>query len=152
MGGVMSVSGCRRPLLAAMIAFLAAAAASCGSNPYAAYIPTTVDQTATFTGTLSPSGTATQIFYVKSGKVTVTLTSITPDSTASYGFIVGIYNPYYLSCAPVTTNAAAKQGQSLQGLATATTALCVQITDSNNAIPTGTTDAYTITVTSVPNS
>ena len=143
----MSVSSWRSPLLAALVALLATALPGCGSDSGSSVIPTPTETTETFTGTLSPSGTNTMIFYAKAGQVTVTLTSITPDSTLLYGMVVGVYNPYYLVCTPVSTNSSITQGQSLVGLATATTELCVQLVDMRGVIPPTGSESYTITAT-----
>lgn len=143
----MSVSGWRTPLLAALVALLATALPGCGSDSGSSTIPTPTETTETFTGTLNPSGTATMVFYAKTGQVTVTLTSITPDSTLLYGLVIGVFNPYYLVCTPVSTNSSITQGQSLMGLASATTQLCVQIVDIRGVIPPTGSESYKITAT-----
>ena len=142
----MKWSGVGR-LLVAVVA--ATALAGCHSSLLTAVTPPTVDLSSTFTGQLTASGTSYQTFLAKPGTVTVSLTSLTPDSTLTITMAIGVYNQYYLTCTDLITNDNTKVGTSLQGLATATTALCVRLTDTSGVVPSA-GDTYIITVTRVP--
>lgn len=142
----MKWSGFGSPLLAALVVLAATALTGCTSNATSPTTPPTLT-TETFTGTMSTSGTNTYLFYAKSGQVTVTLASVTPDSTLAYSLAVGTYSAAYLICTPAMENDSIKVGQPLISLATATTAVCVTISDFNSVIPSGVTESYTITAT-----
>jgi hypothetical protein len=135
----MRWSGFRSLLL---VALAAAAPAGCASNTTSP-TPPPVLTTETFTGTISRTGNSAYAFTAKSGQVTVTLFSLTPDSTLKLSLSLGVYNPYYGQCTALTGNGAIAVGGQLIGLATATTSLCVQIADTSN-IPAGATETFVI--------
>ena len=143
----MKWSAFRSPLL---VATVAAALAGCASN---AVTPTPPGQTTdTFTGTLttgsslpSPGGLPL-VFTAKAGQVDVKLTTVSPDGTLKFNMYVGVYNVYYGSCTPTVSNDTVGVGGTLSGLATATTTLCISITDPN-VIPAGVSESITITAT-----
>lgn len=74
-----------------LLACLIGTASACGSNN--APLPTTPDPiffTEVFSGTVTPSGGATFTFISQaSGRVTVTVTALTPDPAAILGVSVG---------------------------------------------------------------
>jgi hypothetical protein len=136
----MRWSGFRSLLL---VALAAAAPAGCASNTTSP-TPPPVLTTETFTGTLSPAGSSAYAFTAKSGQVIVTLYSLTPDDpTLKLSMSVGVYNAYYGQCTALTGNGAIRVGGQVIGLATATTTLCVQLSDPG-VIPAGVTEAFVI--------
>ncbi len=128
-----------------LVALAAAALVGCASNAATSPTPTPVLTTDTFTSTLGPSGSTLHTFIAKSGQVTVTLVSLSPNSTLKLTMTVAVYSAYYGCGTPVTGSDTAGVGTELIGLATATTALCISISDPAGVIPTGVTEAYTIT-------
>ena len=137
----------RRWLLRVAVAVVAVIAlAGCGdtepTTPTAPTTPTTVAKTETLTGTLAVSETKIHAFGVQPGTVTATLTSLAPDATIPIGLGVGMWDG--LTCNAVLVNAAAVQGNSLLGTASAATNICVKVYDVGNLGDT--TANYTVTV------
>jgi hypothetical protein len=137
----------RRPLgIIIMTLALAVAAAGCDntdeSSPTAPGNPTAV--TTTLTGTLTTNGAESKPFTVNSaGLVTVTLKTVTPDSTAVVGLGLGTWNG--VNCSVSLSNDAAVQGVNLIGQSSSRGNLCVRVFD-----PAGSLAApieYTIDVT-----
>jgi hypothetical protein len=130
-----------------LVALAAAALAGCGTNQGTSVTPTPVLTTETFTGQLTPSGSSYYTFVAKPGQVTVTLLSMTPAlaPTLKLTMTIGVYNGLYLTCTPVTGNDSTSVGTQLLGLATATTSLCIALTDPSAVIPTGSSESFTIT-------
>ena len=138
----MKWSGFRSLLLVALVV---AAVAGCAENPGTTPTPPVLT-TETFTGTLA-NGAATYFNFIgKSGNVTATLTALTPDTTLKMTMTLGVYDSYYLTCQPISGSDAVGVGNSVVGLATATTSLCVTIGDPAQVIPTGVTESFTIKV------
>ena len=138
----MTWSGFRSLLLAALVGV---ALAGCGTNQETTTIPTPVQVTDTFTGMITPAGTVTFAFTAKTGAVTVTLVSLSPDHDVKLSMAIGTYSPYYLTCSPVTANTSIGEKGIMEGLTTATTSICIQLSDPAGAIPTPTGDTFTIT-------
>ena len=138
----MRWSGFRSLLL---VVLAAAALAGCASNTATTPAPPPVLTTDTFTSTLTPSGNNYSTFVAKTGQVTVTLTSLSPDSTLKLTMTIGVYSAYYGCATPVTGSDTAGVGTQLIGLATATTSLCISLSDPNGVIPTAAGESYTIT-------
>jgi hypothetical protein len=117
----------RRPLLAIVMAALAAA---CGDNgkPTTPTTPTPTTATVTFSGTITPNGAATHVFTATaSGTVTATLTSVGPDTAVRIGFALGTWNGAL--CQVVLANDNAVQGAVITGGLSSSGNLCVRIYD-----------------------
>ena len=138
----MKWSGFRSLLLVVVVA---AALAGCGTNQGISTTPTPVLITDTFTGQLTPSGGTSYTFTAKSGQVTVKLTSLSPDLTGKLTMTISTYSAYYGCGNPVMGSDTTGVGTQLIGLATATTSLCVSISDPASVIPTGSGESFTIT-------
>jgi hypothetical protein len=138
----MKWSGFRSLLLVVVVA---AALAGCGANQGTSTTPTPVLTTETFTSQLTPSGSSYYTFVAKSGQVTVTLATLSPDSTLKLSMVIGVYSALYLTCTPVMGNDSAGVGTQLIGLATATTSLCIALSDPAGVIPTSGGETFTIT-------
>lgn len=118
--------------LAILSVLLAAGAAACSSDtPTTPTTPPSVTITDVFptndVGTLFVNGAATHDFSVKTGDVTVVLTSFGPDSTLNVGLGLGTWNG--TACQLIITNDNARQGTIITGHATDTGGLCVRIYD-----------------------
>ena len=125
---------------------LVLALASCGdeelpTNP----TPTPpVTVTENFSGTLNQNGGRTHTFNTgASGTVTVTLTTVAPDSELVVGLSLGTFNGS--ACALQITKDDAKQGVILTGGVSSLGNLCVRIYDVGN-IPSAEPISYEIQV------
>ena len=100
-----------------------AAASATTSNP----------STDTFTGTLSQNGAFTHIFTVTTlGSVTVTITSLAPNTTQVVGLSLGVWNGTSCSTSPATGGSAtdvASTGSSITLNTTAAGNLCARLYD-----------------------
>ena len=103
--------------------------------------PTTTD---TFSGTINVSGAMNHTFtVVASGRVTATLTEVTPDPTVVVGFALGRWNASSSFCEQIIPKDDAVQGQILIGDASGVGTLCARIYDTGRVTaPLN----YTITV------
>lgn len=143
----MSVSVLRRSTMAVLVLVAAMTASACDDvkDPYE-FSPTPVTYTETFTGTLTRGGSAFHPFVVSvSGTVTMTLSSVTPDSTQALGLDIGTWDG--TACSPVfgTGSRAAVQGYSFAGSAIVAN-FCARIYDAASSIPADTTVSYSIKV------
>ena len=90
-------------------------------------------QTDTFTGTLSKNGAFTHIFTTTTlGAVTVSITSLAPDSTQLVGLSLGVWNGTSCSTSPATGGSAtdvATTGSAITLNATAAGNLCARLYD-----------------------
>ena len=104
-------------------------ASACGDDtatPTQPTTPTTV--TKTFTGTLGRNAAMTHDFTTqRSGTVTATLTSLTPDPTAIIGLSLGTWNGTV--CQIVLANDKGTQGSSVAGTVSTFGNLCVRVYD-----------------------
>jgi hypothetical protein len=143
----MSVSVTRRLIMVAFAVAVALAAPACGDvKDLYTYSPTAVVYTETFTGTLDPGGTAFHPFAVSvAGTVTMTLTTVGPDSTLALGFDIGTWDG--TACNPIfgTGSRSAAQGYSFAGSAIAAN-FCVRIYDGDATIPAETQATYSVKV------
>jgi hypothetical protein len=90
--------------------------------------PTTTD---VFPGSISINGAANHTFpVVAAGRVTATLTEITPDPAIAVGFALGRWNASSSFCEQIIPNDNALQGQILLGDASGIGTLCVRIYDT----------------------
>jgi hypothetical protein len=84
-------------------------------------------------GTLAPNGGITHTSAVQqAGSITVTLSSLAPDSSAVIGVALGSWNG--LSCAQTIVKDDATQGTSILGTATATGNYCVRVYDAGGSL------------------
>ena len=143
----MSVSVTRRLVMAALAVAVALAAPACGDvKDLYDFSPTPVVYTETFTGTLDPGATAFHPFAVTvAGTVTMTLSTVGPDSALTLGLDIGTWNG--TACNPIfgTGSPSATQGYSFAGSAIAAN-FCVRIYDGASAIPAETQATYSIKV------
>lgn len=120
------------------VAAALALAACGGSNPTTPTAPTTTD---TFTGTLAAGGVDAHAFTVaQAGALTVTLTTLSPQSTITVG--LGLGQPSGTSCSLSSTDNTAKMG-SVEQTTLDAGSWCVAIYDLGNVQGS---DAYTLTV------
>ena len=119
------------PTLAAVILAFAVSACDDDDNntPTAPTPPVTV--TETFADSIGRNGARTHNFSNQaSGAVTVTLTTLAPDSALVVGFSLGTWNGQ--NCQLVITNDAATQGTVITGGVSSFGSLCVRIYDVGN--------------------
>lgn len=90
--------------------------------------PTTTD---TFSGTIDVNGAMTHTFDVTvAGRVTATLTSVTPDPAIAVGFALGTWNAGTSVCAQTVANDNATQGAIVPADASGPGTLCARIYDT----------------------
>ncbi len=132
--GRLGRAGLRPGVVAAALAF-AACGGSSTTNPNA---PTTTE---TFTGTVGVGGVDSHTFTVaQSGALTVTLTTLSPQSTITVGLGLGV--PSGTACTLSSTDNTAKMG-SVEQTTLAPGSWCVAIYDLGNVQGS---DSYTLTV------
>jgi ABC-type Fe3+-hydroxamate transport system substrate-binding protein len=99
----------------------------------AASTTTANPSTDTFTGTLSKNGAFTHIFTITTlGAVTVTIVSLSPDTSQIVGLTLGVWNGTACSTSPATGGSAtdvASTGTSITLNATAAGNLCARLYD-----------------------
>jgi hypothetical protein len=124
------------------LAIALAAVAACGDDPVTPTIPTPVLVTEVFTGTINPNSAATHTFTTASGgTVSVTLTSIGPDSATIAGLALGEWNG--TACSERIANDSAVQTTVIIGTATQAGQLCARFRDVGRFVqPT----SYEVTV------
>ena len=131
------------PTLAVLILALAAGACDDDDNniPTAPTPPPAV--TETFADSIGRNGARTHSFSSQaSGTVTVTLTTLAPDSTMKVGLSLGTWNG--ANCQLVITNDSATQGAVVTGGVSSFGSLCARIYDVGNI-----TDPITYEITVV---
>ena len=79
-------------------------------------------------GTLTVNGGATHSFTTGSGLITVTITSLSPNSEARIGLSLGTFNNNG-ACQVVIANDSATQGTSVVGNASTTGSFCARVYD-----------------------
>jgi hypothetical protein len=138
----------RRLALVAVIVVSAFAASACQDvKDYYTIDPTPVVYTETFTGSLAPGGYNSHPFIVSvSGTVTMTLVTVTPDSTLQLGFDIGTWDGTNCNVVFGTGSRTAAQGYSFAGSAIVAN-FCARIYDAQNLIPVDSTVTYSMTVT-----
>jgi hypothetical protein len=112
-------------------------ATACSDNTLsqlaAASTTTGVTSTDTFTGTLSQNGAFTHIFTITTlGAVTVTITSLAPNTAQIVGLSLGVWNGTACSTSPATGGSAtdvATTGSTITLNATAAGNLCARLYD-----------------------
>lgn len=84
--------------------------------------------TETFSGSINRNGAATHTFLAQaSGTVTLTLTTLEPESTPAIGVSLGTWNG--TACQIVIANTNAAQGAIVLGIASSAGNLCVLVQD-----------------------
>ncbi len=119
------------------LALAALTASACSDNTLsqlaAASATPANPQTDTFTGTLSKNGAFTHIFTISTlGAVTVTIISLSPDTSQIVGLSLGVWNCTACSTSPQTCGSAtdtATTGSSITLNATAAGNLCARLYD-----------------------
>lgn len=128
-----------------LVALLVSGACDNGDSPTDPTDPPTV--TETFNGTLSRNGSQIHTFTATTqGRVTATVTSVTPAGSPAFGFSLGTWDPQNEVCTAVLTNNAATASSVLTGTVVGISSLCVRLFDANAAIPADTPISYTVTV------
>jgi hypothetical protein len=124
-----------RPVV--LLALVALGASACSDNTLsqlaAASQTTPQTFTDTYTGTLSTNGAFTHIFTIQTlGAVTVSILSLTPNSSQIVGMSLGVWNGTSCSTSPQTGGTAtdaATTGSSITLNATAAGNLCARVYD-----------------------
>jgi hypothetical protein len=112
------------------VACVAAAAIACGDDETTPTEPTDtrIQTTDTFEGTLTVNGARTHDFVATgSGEIRLTLTTLSPDSTARIGVSLGTWNGAV--CQIVLANDNATQGAVVIGNAAAAGNFCARVQD-----------------------
>jgi hypothetical protein len=133
-----------------LVVSLALAAAGCSdtinvtspSEP-SAPVPTPEPVTETFGGSITQGGTAYHVVFSRLGAVTLTMTAIGPDQSATVGMSIGVLNS--VACAAIMENPTARVGSQLLGTATGPTTICVRVFDAGT-IAADATLTYEVTV------
>lgn len=135
-----------RFLYVAVLAASLGAATACGSATPTTPTPTTpVTFTEVFTGTLTPNGATNHSFIAQSsGTVTLTLTTVAPDSAVAIGIALGTWTGS--ACQIVIANDRALQGAVLNGAVGQAGSLCVRAYDAAGSLAAGTAVSYEFTV------
>ena len=135
----------QRAFAGVLLVVAALAAGGCDNeidNPSPTDPPPTT--TETFSGTINVNGAMTHAFnVVVAGRVTATLTAVTPDPAIAVGFALGTWNAASSVCAQSAANDNAVQGAIVPADASGPGALCVRIYDTGKL--TGALN-YTVTV------
>jgi hypothetical protein len=123
----------RLPSLTLLLAAITLTAAACGddspSGPSAPAPVQITEMVPEAPGTLTRNGGITHIFPVQqAGSISVALSTLAPDSTATVGLGLGSWNG--TSCAQTIVKDDATQGTTILGEATATGNYCVRIYDA----------------------
>ena len=121
----------------AAVAAIAAATPACSDNTLSALASSSTTPTQTFTdtltGTLSQNGAFQQIFTIQNlGAVTVTISSLSPNTAQIVGLSLGVWTGTQCSVSPQTggaSNDIATTGTSISLNATAAGNLCFRIYD-----------------------
>lgn len=134
----------RHSLLAALLA-VSVLAAACGGTPTSPTTSTPPTMTDSFTGSFASTGGVDHSFTVSlSGRVTITLTSVSPLSTMALGVGIGTWNG--TSCSVITKNDNAKSGSTaLTGTEATAGTYCIRVYDSGN-VPAAWTVTYSVDV------
>jgi uncharacterized membrane protein len=110
-----------------LIVPLAVAVSGCGDTTDPITIPTPIEVTESFSGTVGQGGASFHVVNARVGTVTLTMTAIGPDPSATVGMSIGVLNQ--IACTAVMENSTARVGSQLVGTATGLTTLCVRMYD-----------------------
>jgi hypothetical protein len=136
-----------RPLAAAVAAVVLLTAAACGSSSTTKATTATAaasTTTETFTGTISAANGHTYPFVSAVGTITLTLTSVLPDSGVALGISLGTWSGSACTVGTGLFNDTATQGTVITGQASSIASLCARVYDGAGQIAVPTT--YVITV------
>ena len=122
---------------------LALVVSGCGDSTDPITIPTPIEVTESFSGTVGQGGVSYHVVDARVGTVTLTMTAIGPDSSATVGMSIGVLNS--IACTAVMENPTARVGSQLVGTATGATTLCVKLYDAGT-VALDQTLSYEITV------
>ena len=111
-----------------LVAPLALAVSGCGDSADPITIPTPIEVTESYSGTVGQGGVSYHVVNAKVGTVTLTMAAIGPDSSATVGMSLGVLNS--IACTAVMENPTARVGSQLVGTATGVATLCVKLFDS----------------------
>jgi hypothetical protein len=111
-----------------LVAPLALAVAGCADDSDPITIPSPIEVTETFTGTVGQGGVSYHVVGARVGAVTLTMSAIGPDSSATVGMSIGVLNA--IACTAVMENPTARVGSQLLGTATGATTVCVKLYDA----------------------
>jgi len=120
----------RAPLLRTLLLVvpLALGVSGCGDSTDPITIPTPIEVTENFSGTVVQGGVSYHVVLARVGTVTLTMKAIGPDSSATVGMSIGVLNS--IACTAVMENPTARVGSQLFGTATGVTTLCVKLYDA----------------------
>jgi hypothetical protein len=107
---------------------LAFGVSGCGDGADPITIPTAVEVTESFSGTVGQGGVSYHVVSARVGAVTLTMNAIGPDSTATVGMSIGVLNS--IACTAVMENPTARVGSQLIGTVTGDTTVCVKLYDA----------------------
>jgi hypothetical protein len=120
----------RAPLLRALllVTTLAVAVSGCGTSGNTITVPTPVEVTESYSGSVvGQGGVSYQVINAKVGTVTLTMAAIGPDPSVPVGMSIGVLSS--IACTAVMDNPAAQVGSQLVGTITSASTLCVKIYD-----------------------
>ena len=115
------------PLAAAMAACSDTIHTSTPTEPSSS-VPEPVLVTETFAGSVSQGTNAFYVINASVGTVTLTMTGIGPDPSATMGMSIGVLNQ--VACNAVMDNPKAQIGSQLVGTATGITTICIRLYDA----------------------
>ncbi len=110
---------------------LAASSWSCSNTTPTTVTPNPNPVSEQFSGTLTVNGAQIFTFHASTpGTITVTLTTLSPDTTTQVGLSLGTWNG--AACQAIIANDKAVQGTTVTGTATASATLCARAYDVGN--------------------
>jgi hypothetical protein len=111
-----------------LVAPMALAVSGCASSTDTITIPTPVEVTESYSGSVvGQGGVSYQVINAKVGSVTLTMAAIGPDPAVPVGMSIGVLSS--LACAAMMDNPAAQVGSQLVGTATGAITMCVKLYD-----------------------
>jgi hypothetical protein len=131
-----------------VLAVVALSTWTCGSTATTPSNPTTTPTpagtTEVFSSPLTPNGAVTFSFTTgTNGLITVSLTSISPDSTLALGLALGVLTG--TSCELKITNDTAAQGTAVSGIAGSASNFCARVYDAAGVVATPVSVSVTVT-------
>jgi hypothetical protein len=132
-----------------LLALVALSTWTCSSTATTPSNPTTTTKTPpstteVFSSPLTPNGAVTFTFTTAtSGLITVSLTSVSPDSTLALGIAIGILSG--TSCELKITNDTALQGSVVTGVGGTASNFCARVYDAAGVVAAPTSVSVTVT-------
>jgi hypothetical protein len=128
--------------LVALSTWTCSSTATTPSNPTTTKTPPST--TEVFSSPLTPNGAVTFTFTTAtSGLITVSLTSVSPDSTLTLGIAIGILSG--TSCELKITNDTALQGSVVTGVGGTASNFCARVYDAAGVVAAPTSVSVTVT-------